>query len=79
MDNIITGRPERMDFEQYKLLRKIQGKTIKRHCKGKIAWLSKLEATPRILQQLTDDGLLDSLGKLLSKGETFVGNTKDLK
>ena len=76
---IITSRPEGMDFKQYKLMQKIQKKTIKKHLKGKIVWLAKLEPTPAVLMQLQQDNMMESLGRLLSKGETFVGNTKDLK
>lgn len=79
LPELLTKRPEELPFEQYKALMKIQKKLIKKYKKGKLVWLSKLEATPAVLNQLYQDNMMQSLGGLLKKGETFVGSTKDLK
>ena len=76
---ILTSRPKDMPFEDYKTFLKIQKKMLKKRKKGKLVWLSKLEPTPMVLQQLAEDNMLSSLGKLIQTGETFTGSTKDLK
>lgn len=76
---ILNERPDGMSFEDYKTFQKIQKKMLKKRKKGKIVWLSKLEATPGVLHQLTQDNMMNSLGKLIQTGETFTGSTKDLK
>jgi hypothetical protein len=79
--NIITERPEEMTQEEYKMYRKAQDKSLKHYKKGKVVWLSKLYPTYEVLAELGKNGWTgdNSLGRLLNKGETFVGKVKDLK
>ena len=79
--NIITERPEGMSYEDYKTYLKAQDKTLKQYKKGRLVWLSKLYPTQEVLQELVKNNWQgeDSLGRLLNKGETFVGKVKDLK
>jgi hypothetical protein len=80
--NIITERPKDMSYEDYRTYRKAQEKALKQYRKGKVVWLSKLYPTPEVMQELNKNNWLssNSVGRLLEKGETFVGNTKkDLK
>lgn len=82
MNQLITERPEDMSYEDYKIYCKAQKKALKQYRKGRIVWLSKLYPTPEVMQELAKNNWLssDSVGRLLEKGETFVGNTKkDLK
>ena len=79
--NTITERPEDMSYEDYKTYRKAQDKALKQYKKGRLVWLSKLYPTQEVLQELVKNNWQgeDSLGRLLNKGETFVGKVKDLK
>lgn len=76
---IITSRPEGMSYQEYKTKRMINDKVLKHYLRGKIVWLSKLEPTPQVMEHLVKDNLLNTFGRLLHKGETFKGSTKDLK
>jgi len=78
---LITSRPEGMSYEDYKTYLKAQNKALKYYKKGKVAWLSKLYPTHEVLQELVKNDWQgeNSLGRLLNKGETFVGKVKDLK
>lgn len=79
--DIITARPEGMSYEEYKMYRKAQDKAYKKYKKGRLVWLSKLYPTYEVLEELGKNGWTgeNSMGRLLNKGETFVGKVKDLK
>ena len=78
---LITARKEDMSYEDYKTYLKAQDKALKQYKKGRLVWLSKLYPTQEVLQELVKNNWQgeDSLGRLLNKGETFVGKVKDLK
>ena len=76
--DILNGRPEGMDFKEYKAKLKLQKILIKHKKKGKLVWLSKLHNSKEVVEQLAEAKMIDTLGKLLYKGQTFIGNTKKL-
>lgn len=76
--DILNERPTGMDFDEYKAKLKLQKIIIKRKKKGNIIWLAKLHNSPEVIRQLVETKMLDSLGQLLHKGQTFKGNTKEL-
>lgn len=76
--DILNGRPEGMDFDEYKAKLKLQKILIKHKKKGNIVWLAKLHNSPVVVKQLIDAKLVDTLGQLLHKGQTFIGSTKEL-
>lgn len=74
--DIITTRPEGMDFKKYKALMKLQDINMKHKLKGQIVWVAKLFPCTKVYQQLTELKMWDSMGQLLTKGQTFRGNVK---
>lgn len=80
MMKIITARPKGMPYDDYKTYLRSQSKAIKQYKRGKLIWLSKLFPTVDVMQELRKDNWEDteSPARLLTTGETFVGDTKEL-
>lgn len=74
--DIITARPQDMDFKKYKALMKLQDIKLKHHLRGQIVWVAKLYPCTKVYQQLTELKMWDTMGQLLTKGQTFRGNVK---
>lgn len=75
---ILTKRPEGMDFEEYKVARATQGRVIDRKKKGSIVWLSKLYPSQNVLKMM-EKSQLGAAASLLVKGESFKGKASELK
>lgn len=76
--DILNGRPDDTSFKEYKSRLRAQKALIKQKKKGHVIWLAKLHNSPVVIKQLIDAKLVDTLGQLLHKGQTFIGSTKEL-
>lgn len=77
--DILTKRPEGMEFKQYKALMKVQKAVIKRKLKGNIVWLAKLYPSREVIEELEKAKMMETMGRLLVTGETFRGKASELK
>jgi hypothetical protein len=57
--DILTARPEGMDYDEYKARMRAQKKVIKQYLKGEMFHVSKLYPHPEILKQL---GVTEGMG-----------------
>ncbi len=73
---LITKRPDDMDFDDYKLYMKIQKKGLKKYLKGRNVWISKLHPTPEILEAVAEEEYKE-FAQLLTRGATYIKPIKD--
>lgn len=73
---ILTKRPEGMEYADYKAYMRAQKRAIKKYLKGTVVHLAKLYPTPDVLRMLAEEEYSE-LAILLTKGHTYIKPKED--